>query len=130
MADIGALPLYNEDIEGDAAPEAVKTLKAQVAEADAMFFACPEYNYNMTPALKNALDWCSKDPSNLWKGKAAAIVGAGGGAGTARAQMSLRQSGIFLDLTFVNSPEVCIKRFEEKCFDDASGDLQGEKIQA
>merc|ERR1712139_271538 len=93
----------------------------------AIFFACPEYNYNMTPALKNALDWCSKHPRNLWKGKAAAIAGAGGGAGTARAQLSLRQSGVFLDLHFVNSPELCIKRFEEQCFDAATGDLQSEK---
>ena len=35
--------------------------------------------------------------------------------------------GVFLDLTFVNSPELCIKRFEEKCFDEATGDLTSEK---
>jgi len=129
VADLSEVPMYSEDIEGDQAPAAVKTLKNQVAEADAVFFACPEYNYNMTPALKNALDWCSKNPGNLWKGKAAAIVGAGGGAGTARAQLSLRQSGVFLDLHFVNSPELCIKRFEDKCFDAETGDLQSEKHQ-
>merc|ERR1711879_134777 len=129
IADISQLPLYNQDLDGDDAPEAVKVFKAQVKESDAFLFGCPEYNYNITPALKNALDWCSKHPDNAWKGKAAGIVGAGGGFGTNRAQMSLRQSGVLLDIHFINSPEVCIKRFEEKCFDDATGDLQSEKIQ-
>mmetsp|Transcript_19276 Transcript_19276/g.48985 ORF Transcript_19276/g.48985 Transcript_19276/m.48985 type:complete len:188 (-) Transcript_19276:139-702(-) len=130
IADISGLPLYNSDLDGEASPETVKRFREQVQHADAVLFACPEYNYNMTAALKNALDWASKYPTNLWKGKAAGIVGAGGGAGTARAQMSLRTSGIFLDLTFVNSPEVCVQRFVEKCFDEASGDLQSEKIAA
>ena len=54
-------------------------------------------------------------------------MGAGGGSGTARAQLALRQSGVFLDLTFVNAPEVAIKRFEEQCFDEATGDLASDK---
>merc|ERR1711988_2017042 len=33
------------------------------------------------------------------------------------------------DLHFVNSPELCIKRFEDKCFDAQTGDLQSEKHQ-
>jgi chromate reductase len=124
MADIGD-PLYNQDLDGEDSPQAVKDFKQSVSEAHAVLFACPEYNYGMTAALKNALDWASKHPSNLWKGKAAAIMGAGGGSGTARAQLSLRQCGAFLDLTFVNAPEVAIQRFREKCFDE-HGDLVSE----
>ncbi len=60
----------------------------------------------MTAPLKNALDWASKHPKNLWAGKAGGIAGSGGGSGTARAQLALRQSGVFLDITFVNAPEV------------------------
>ena len=120
-ADVGTLPLYNQDLDGEATPEAVRTFRKSVRDCDAVLFACPEYNYGMTAALKNALDWASRP--NVWKGKAAAVMGAGGGSGTARAQLALRQSGVFLDLTFVNAPEVAIKRFEEKCFDEATGEL-------
>ena len=102
----------------------------------------------MTAAMKNCLDWASKHPKNMWQGKAAAIVGAGGGSGTARAQLALRQCGVFLDITFVNSPEVnsvpvptgatqsraalrccglqvAIQRFREACFDER-GELHSE----
>ena len=124
--DVGTLPLYNQDLDGEGAPASAKAWKLEVAQADAIFFACPEYNYSMSGALKNALDWPSKFPSQLWKGKVAGIVGAGGGMGTARGQLALRQSGVFLDITFVNSPEVCIARFKDKTAFDASGNLVSE----
>lgn len=60
---------------------------------------------------------------NLWAGKAGAILSAGGGAGGARGQLALRQIGSFIDVTFLNAPEVAIKRFDEKCFDESTGDL-------
>ena len=83
----------------------------------------------MSGALKNALDWGSKFPKQYWKGKAAGIVGSGGGMGTARGQLALRQSGVFLDITFVNSPEVCIPRFADMSVFDADGNLVSEKWQ-
>ena len=127
--DIGTLPLYNQDLDGDDASDVVKSWKMAVQQADAIFFACPEYNYSMSGVLKNALDWPSKFPSNLWKGKVAAIVGAGGGMGTARGQLALRQSGVFLDITFVNTPEVTIPRFAVKTAFDNDGNLVSEKWQ-
>ena len=96
-----------------------------IKSADAVFFACPEYNYNLTAALKNALDWASI-PQNAWSGKACAVAGSGGGAGTARAQLALRQSGVFLNLHFVQSPEVCTPRLSGKFFAE-NGDLVDEK---
>jgi len=125
--DIGTLPLYNQDIDGENAPESAKAWKMAVQQADAFFFACPEYNYSMTAALKNALDWASTSPTQAWKGKVGAIVGAGGGGGTARAQLALRQVGVFLDIHFVNSPEVCIARFTDTTAFDTEGNLVGEK---
>ena len=127
--DIGTLPLYNEDIDGDDAPAAAQAWKAAVEQADAFFIACPEYNYSMTAALKNALDWPSKTPRQLWKGKVAGIAGAGGGMGTARGQLALRQCGVFLDITFVNTPEVCIPRFSDRDAFDMDGNLVSDKWQ-
>jgi chromate reductase len=127
IADISVLPLFNDDLIVDGAPPAVvQAFVEQVKAADCFLFACPEYNYNVTPALKNALDWPSKQ--GAWKGKTAAVMGAGGGCGTARAQMALRTSGIFLDLTFVNNPEVTIQRFTDmSIFDNTTGDLKDAK---
>jgi chromate reductase, NAD(P)H dehydrogenase (quinone) len=127
--DAGALPLFKQDIDGEDAPEAAKALKTALDEADAVFFACPEYNYSMTAALKNALDWGSTAPKQAWQGKAGAIAGAGGGCGTARAQLALRQCGVFLDITFVNGPEVCINRFAKVVFNE-DGDLIDEELQS
>ena len=73
-----------------------------------MLFAAPEYNYSVSGALKNALDWCSRTP-NAWEGKPAAVMGAGGGLGASRAQYHLRQIGVYLNLLFLNKPEVQIQ---------------------
>jgi chromate reductase len=108
IADLADMPFYNADISDKPAP--VIRLLGQLERADAILFACPEYNYSLAPALKNALDWASREPGNhLLAGKAAAIMGTGGGMGTSRAQYHLRQVGVFLDLRFLNKPEVFSK---------------------
>jgi chromate reductase len=75
----------------------------------------------MSAALKNALDWGST--SGLWKGKTGALVGTGGGSGSARAQLAVRQAFVFLDLTLLNAPEIAIHRFTTPAFDEKTGDL-------
>ncbi len=125
IADLSAVPLYNADISEK--PAAVLALLDAMAKADGFVFACPEYNYSIAPALKNALDWASREPGNtLLAGKAAAIMGAGGGMGTSRAQYHLRQVGVFLDLHFVNKPEVFVNAFSGVFAPD--GQLQDDKI--
>jgi len=127
IADLSEVPFYNADITEK--PAAVQQLLEQSAKADALLFGCPEYNYSVAPALKNALDWVSREPDNkLLAGKAAAIMGAGGGMGTSRAQYHLRQIGVFLDLHFVNKPEVFANAFSPSF--DADGKLVDEKLQA
>lgn len=116
IADLSALPFYNEDIKEK--PAAVKTLLTQMENADALLFACPEYNYSLAPALKNALDWGSREKDNrLLAGKPAAIMGAGGGMGTSRSQYHLRQVAVFLDLHVLNKPEVFCNGFTAGTFD-------------
>jgi chromate reductase len=63
IADLSAMPFYNVDLPER--PAAVQRL-----------MACPECNYSIAPALKNALDWISREPDNaLIAGKSAAIMG-------------------------------------------------------
>ena len=59
--DIGALPLFNPDLEADL-PAVVRTLHAAVADADALLIASPEYAHGITGVLKNALDWLVSFP--------------------------------------------------------------------
>ena len=89
-------------------PASVKELTDKVASADAILFATPEYNYSYSGVLKNAIDWASRGSPSPFAGKAAAVMGAGGGMGTSRAQYHVRQVGVFLDLHFVNKPEVTV----------------------
>ena len=62
IADLLDVPFYNADLAEK--PAAVSTLLQEFAEADALLLACPEYNYSLAPALKNALDWASREPNN------------------------------------------------------------------
>ncbi len=123
-ADIAALPFYNEDLEK---PRAVSDLIAQVTAADALVLACPEYNYSMAPALKNALDWLSREPDLApLSGKPACLLGAGGGMGTARSQYHMRQTCVYLNLRLLNRPEFFSNAFSEAF--NAEGDLIDEGL--
>ena len=108
-ADIGSIPLYNEDVRAQGFPPPVEKLRQQIKEADALLFVSPEYNYSIPGVLKNAIDWASRPPDQPFAGKPVAIMGAGAGmAGTARAQYDLRRCCVFLDMHPLNKPEVLI----------------------
>lgn len=125
IADLSAVPFYNADLTEK--PAAVQRLLAQMTEADALVLACPEYNYSIAPALKNAFDWASREPNCApIAGKPAAIMGAGGGMGTSRAQHHLRQVCVFLDLHPLNKPEIFANAFTGSF--DADGNLTDAKL--
>lgn len=93
--EIGEIPLFDEDLEQQAAggPVAVRTLREAIAAADGLLIATPEYNHSFPGVLKNAIDWLSRpSPDEVLKGKPVAIIGASGGQwGTRLAQAALRQ---------------------------------------
>jgi chromate reductase len=124
--DLAPIPLYNQDLtEGGNIPESVQRFKARIAAADALLIATPEYNYSIPGVLKNALDWASRPPKDSpFDDKPLAIMGAGGGLGTGRAQYHLRQVAVFLNLLPLNKPEVLVQRAWEKF--DAQGHLTDE----
>lgn len=125
IADLAEVPFYSTDIP--ARPAAVSRVFEQMAAADGFVLACPEYNYSIAPALKNILDWASREPDNaLLSGKAAAIMGAGGGMGTSRAQYHLRQVCVCLNLHVLNKPEVFANAFTGSF--DGDGNLTDARI--
>lgn len=90
IADLQSLPLYNQDDELEPAGSVVN-FKQQIAEADGVLIATPEYNWSFPGVLKNALDWLSRVDKVLID-KPVMIVGVSGGLmGTIRAQLQLRQ---------------------------------------
>ena len=122
VADIAAIPLYNEDVRQAGFPPPVQSLREAIAAADALLFATPEYNYSMPGVLKNAIDWASRPPDQPFNGKPVAIMGATAGLwGTSRAQYHLRQSCVFLNMLPINKPEVLIAQAANKF--DAEGRL-------
>ena len=111
------IPMYSPDITIQ--PEAVKLLCEKIAVADRIIFAVPEYNYSVPGVFKNAIDWISRDSSQPLNSKIAAIIGASPGTiGTARSQYHLRQIGVFLNIRFINKPEVMISACHDKIDQD------------
>jgi hypothetical protein len=58
--DLGIIPLYNQDFEGEKRPEPVKELISAIAESDGLVLCAPEFNHSIPGVLKNALDWASR----------------------------------------------------------------------
>ncbi len=125
VAQIGDLPLYNDDVRAAGFPPPAERLRAQLAAADAILLVTPEYNYSISGVLKNAIDWASRPPNQPFEAKPVAIMGASPGLfGSARAQYHLRQMLIFLNAMPLNRPEVMIGQAQNKF--DADGNLTDE----
>jgi chromate reductase len=88
---LAEVPPFREDLEEP--PAAVVRLRREIASADAVLIATPEYNGSVPGALKNALDWASRPfPDNCLRGKPVAVVGASTGLfGASWAQAELRK---------------------------------------
>ena len=68
--------------------------REQIAGADALLFATPEYNSSIPGVLKNAIDWASRPvATGALRNKPAAVIGASTGMfGAVWAQAELRKS--------------------------------------
>jgi len=75
------IPPYDADDDVVPGPEQVEALRELVRDADAVFFATPEYNSSVPGALKNALDWASRPlATNAFRNKPVAVIGSSAGA--------------------------------------------------
>jgi chromate reductase len=110
ILEIGDLPLYNQDDDGDQAP-AVKRLKSKIASSDGVLFVTPEYNRSIPGVLKNAIDHASRPyGQSAWARKPAGVIGVSVGAiGTALAQQHLRNVLAYLDAPTLPQPEAFIQ---------------------
>ena len=101
------LPLYNQDDDGNPAPQ-VTRLREEIKAADAVLFVTAEYNRSIPGVLKNAIDHASRPwGKSVWTGKPAGVVGVSlGAAGTSMAQQHLRNVISYLDMPQLGQPEM------------------------
>ena len=128
--ELGALPLYNPDLDTDAPPAEWKRFRDQVRAHDAVLFATPEYNRSVPGLLKNAIDVGSRPyGKSVWSGKPAGIASVSPGAlGAFGANHHLRQSLVFLDMPAMQQPELYIGGVDKLL--DAEGKLQSDATRA
>jgi chromate reductase, NAD(P)H dehydrogenase (quinone) len=109
IADL-RLPLYDGDLEAaHGIPPEVQTLADQIASADAIIIATPEYNKALPGVLKNALDWVSRTKGAPFRDKPLAIMSAAAGrAGGERSQFSLRLCLVPFRAKVLPGPEVMV----------------------
>jgi chromate reductase len=110
FVEIGALPLYNQDLETEAPPAEWVKFRDAMRPVEAVLFATPEYNRSVPGVLKNAIDVGSRPyGKSVFQNKPAAVVSVTGGAlGAFGANHHLRQSLVFLDMPTLQQPEVYI----------------------
>jgi len=122
VASLADLPFYNADVEQRGFPAVVETFRRDVASADALIFAVPEYNFSVSGVLKNALEWLSRPPNSPTNSKPCAVFGATvSPLGTARGQFHFRHICVSLNMIPVNAPHVDITNAKTKF--DAEGRL-------
>ena len=125
--DIKDIPFYDGDLEAQGDPASVVALKSAVRASDAVMFATPEYNWGTSGALKNAIDWASRDrEEGSLMGKPGTVIGAGGRSGTARAQMQLLETLGETGTIVMVKPGVMVTAFGPMKF-DSEGNLIDEE---
>jgi chromate reductase len=115
------LPPYDGDDDLVPGPRQVEAFRSLVRQADAVFFATPEYNSSIPGALKNALDWASRPlATNAFRNKPVAVIGSSAGAfGGVWAAAELRKVLSAMGAR-VTDAELAVGHAAEK-FDDAGG---------
>jgi len=119
MVEIGDLPLYNQDYDGNPPPE-YQRFREEVSKADGVLFVSPEYNRGVPGVLKNAIDVGSRPyGKSVWNGKPAAIVTASPGAiGGFGANHQIRQAAVFLNMPVMQQPEAYLGNVTDDKFDE------------
>jgi chromate reductase len=130
MVEIGDLPLYNQDLDGNP-PEQWTRFRKEVAESDGVLFVSPEYNRGVPGVLKNAIDVGSRPyGESVFDKKPAAIVTASPGSiGGFGSNHQIRQACVFLNMPVMQQPEAYFGHVTDDSFDESGclkdGPLKG-----
>ena len=124
IVEIGDLPLYNQEYDGNSPPE-YERFRDEIRAADGVLFVTPEYNRGVPGVLKNAIDVGSRPyGKSVWNQKPAAIVTASPGSiGGFGANHQVRQACVFLNMPVMQHPEAYLGKVNDDSF-DADGCLK------
>lgn len=112
------LPLYHGDLEdAEGMPANATRLVELITSHQALLIASPEYNSQLTPLLKNTIDWCTRADDNPFTGKVAAVVSASPGAFGGIRSMTLARA-LLTHLGCHVIPAQCILPGADKAFDE------------
>jgi len=117
------MPIFNEDLEAESGdPPGALSFRTALEQHDVWLIACPEYNGSITPLLKNAIDWASRQREgkpmlSAFRGKLCALVAAspgslGGLRGLVHVRAILEGVGVFV------IPQQLAVSAAHKVFDD------------
>ena len=113
-----AMPLYHGDLEdAQGMPDSTVKLVKLITEHAGLLIASPEYNSQITPLLKNTIDWCTRGEDNPFTGKVAAVVSASPGALGGVRSMTLTRA-LLSHLGCHVIPAQCILPQADKAFDE------------
>jgi chromate reductase, NAD(P)H dehydrogenase (quinone) len=112
------LPLYHGDLETEQGlPDNAKKLIQLGVQHNALLIASPEYNGFITPLLKNTIDWMTRDETDPFEGKVAAVVSASPGPfGGLRSQLLAQQLLAKIGCHIV--PLLCVLPRAHQAFDE------------
>lgn len=132
VLSIADLPLFNADLLGaeGTLPAVAERLRDQVAAADGVLIATPEYNYGIPGPLKNAIDWLSRPAyHSVFAGKpVATLTLSPSHVGGARAHAHLKLVLLGMAAAVMPSPELSLGgKFADL---DSSGEplLAGQRV--
>src|ERR671929_360879 len=127
------MPIYNsDDHDRDGFDEHALRLQGLLVEHDGLLLASPEYNGSLPAALKNAIDWASRqsdryERSKIFRGKVAAMMTASPGSlGGVRSLAHLR--GVLTSVGVLVLPQEVAVTFAEGRFADGSEEMTDEKM--
>ena len=112
------MPLYNGGIEAEhGLPPGAQELVRRITAADGIMIAAPEYNYSISGALKNAIDWASRAKPNPFRGRHGLVMSAstsvvGGIRGLWQLRIPLEGAGVLL------YPDMYALASAQKAFDE------------
>lgn len=114
-----AVPLYNEDDDGEYAPETVRALRSAIEASEGVIMISPEYNHGISGVLKNALDWASRPygQSALRSKPVLTMTASSACTGGVRAQQQMNETLASIPARPVLRPQIVIGGVHEKVRD-------------
>ena len=119
ILDYSTVPVFNQDVEESAYPQAAADIKAKIAEADGVLIAAPEFNRTIAGSLKNLIDWTSRPDFAIWDQKPVGVIGASSGMrGANLAQFDVRRIMSYFNARTMGQPEFYCANDEDGKFNE------------